>query len=218
MFPLSNKMQGNTLIRTTKDLLAFIGLTSLNSNAFQYCYELREIILPSNIHTLGGQCFNGSLGYITELTLPYITKVGNWCFTNRSVKSGYISALTKIHLGDVNMTNSSGSGYGPFQNNPLKLIEFSAGTVSIIANGNNQIFGYIEKTTSSNPVKIVIHAVNPPALSQGTSNFTSTSYYTIYVPDNSVDTYKAASYWSEVASHIKPLSSYPNPSELLYLE
>ena len=211
-------MQGNTLIRTIKDILAFRGLTSLNDGEFQYCYELREIILPSNIHTLGGFCFNGSLGYITELTLPYITKVGIWCFANRSVKSGYTSALTKIHIGDVNMTNSSGSGYQPFQNNPLKLIEFSDGTVSIIAYGNNMVFGYIDKTTSADPLKIVVHAVNPPALSRGTSNFTGIGYYTIYVPDNSVDTYKGASYWSEMASHIKPLSSYPNPSELLYLE
>ena len=175
-------------------------------------------MLPSNIHTLGSACFNGSLGYITELTLPHITKVGNWCFSNRSVKSGYTSALTKIHLGDVNMTNSSGSGFQPFQGNPLKLIEFGDGTLSIIAYGNNNVFAYIDKTTSADPLKIVVHAVNPPALSRGTSNFTQTSYYTIYVPDISVDTYKAASYWSEVASHIKPLSSYPNPSELLYLE
>ncbi len=53
---------------------------------------------------------------------------------------------------------------------------------------------------------IIVRATTPPTL--GSQAFRYLTTFDIYVPDSSVDAYKAASYWSSWASHIKPLSEY----------
>ena len=58
---------------------------------------------------------------------------------------------------------------------------------------------------SANTTTVICKAVTPPTKS-------TTSYYTnvadIYVPDESVDAYKAATGWSQFASKIRPISQY----------
>ena len=49
---------------------------------------------------------------------------------------------------------------------------------------------------------IIIYATTPPAL----NTYDNGNAATFYVPDDSVDAYKAASGWSSWASRIKPLS------------
>lgn len=60
---------------------------------------------------------------------------------------------------------------------------------------------------SANTTTVICKAVTPPTK-------TNTSYYTnvaaVYVPDESVDAYKAATGWSQWATKIKPLSEYVN--------
>jgi hypothetical protein len=76
-----------------------------------------------------------------------------------------------------------------------------------IGNSINSIgelaFGYCSKLTS-----VTITAITPPTL--GSDVFTSTSSdLQIYVPDESVNAYKAAANWSTYASKIKPISQKP---------
>lgn len=52
---------------------------------------------------------------------------------------------------------------------------------------------------------IMCEAVTPPTLGDNTV-FDNTGNCPIYVPDASVDAYKAANYWTEYASRIKPIS------------
>lgn len=67
--------------------------------------------------------------------------------------------------------------------------------------------------------RIVCHATEPPVLNSSDSySFSRTLNEGIYVPDDSVADYKTAPGWSKKASKIYPLSSYPYPDELLYLE
>jgi hypothetical protein len=54
---------------------------------------------------------------------------------------------------------------------------------------------------------IMCEAVTPPTLGDNTV-FDNTGNCPIYVPDSSVDAYKAANYWAEYASRIKPLSEF----------
>ena len=55
---------------------------------------------------------------------------------------------------------------------------------------------------------ITILSAEPPTFASVALNGTS-ALATIYVPDESVDTYKAADGWSEYANLIKPLSEKP---------
>ena len=61
---------------------------------------------------------------------------------------------------------------------------------------------------SSNVQYVKIFATVPPT--SYTNNFTGGNYYNapIYVPDESVEAYKAATGWSALASRIKPLSEF----------
>ena len=55
-------------------------------------------------------------------------------------------------------------------------------------------------------VTMIIHATTPPTVNS--SAFNRATFIAIYVPDDSVDAYKAASIWSAQASKIHPLSEY----------
>jgi hypothetical protein len=65
------------------------------------------------------------------------------------------------------------------------------------------------KTSANSSVlkTIVIKAVNPPSVVSASFDEISTSAK-FYVPDESVDAYKAATYWSSHASKIHPMSEY----------
>ena len=66
---------------------------------------------------------------------------------------------------------------------------------------------YLTATHGSNlSLTVICRAFVPPTLS-GSLNYTG-NIKTLYVPDDSVDDYKAAQYWSAIASKIKPMSEY----------
>lgn len=62
--------------------------------------------------------------------------------------------------------------------------------------------------------KVKVLATTPPTLGNNlvfktqTQNSGDAQFADVYVPDAAVDTYKAASIWSEFADHIKPLSTW----------
>jgi hypothetical protein len=61
----------------------------------------------------------------------------------------------------------------------------------------------------------VCRATNPPIITTYTFDSTqiSTEEGAIYVPDESVETYKSATNWSIYADQIKPLSEYQPTNE-----
>ena len=59
-----------------------------------------------------------------------------------------------------------------------------------------------------NTTILICRAVTPPRFSSTSSNAYLARWNPIYVPDDSVATYKAASVWSNYASKIKALSEY----------
>ena len=60
--------------------------------------------------------------------------------------------------------------------------------------------------TNRGNLTVICRAFVPPTLS-GSLSYTG-NIKTLYVPDDSVDDYKAAQYWSAIASKIKPMSEY----------
>lgn len=64
--------------------------------------------------------------------------------------------------------------------------------------------------------KVKVLATTPPTLGNNlvfktqTQNSGDNQFADVYVPDASVNTYKAANIWSEFADHIKPLSTWTN--------
>lgn len=62
---------------------------------------------------------------------------------------------------------------------------------------------------TSHSLTVTIHATTPPALVNSITSTFASSNTVIYVPDASVDVYKAADRWSDSPSWIKPISQKP---------
>lgn len=85
-----------------------------------------------------------------------------------------------------------------FRNSTIKSIELPSSITSIE-------WGAFFQCTSLSSVKV--YSINPPTLDAMAFD-SNASDRIIYVPDKSLDTYKAASGWSSYALSIKPLSEY----------
>lgn len=108
-------------------------------------------------------------------------------------------ALSQTKLTNVIIPNSVVKiGHAAFNGGIFEVIDIGSGVQEIYS----QAFSAI--TTN---VKIIIRAISPPKL-LGTYHFLGTSSYTIFVPDESVEAYKAAEGWRANADKIKPLSEY----------
>ena len=91
---------------------------------------------------------------------------------------------------------------GGNMNSPaLKLVEFQDKITTI---GNMACF------TNSASLTVVCRASTPPSLGTGNNSFgdRAVNRINVYVPDESVGTYKAATRWSAFASKIHPISEY----------
>lgn len=133
------------------------------------------------------------------------------------------------NLEEVDFTNitsaETGTNFYAYNGTKLSLIKFP--NITIIPNyatrsaPGHLIFGNkvtrIGRYAFYNRYQyIVIKTAAPPAIVSGTSlTIAASGTLRIYVPDDSVDTYKANTVFSSVASYIKAISEYPYQDELV---
>lgn len=167
--------------------------SSFTSNMFAGCTALEEVELPSSISRLSeyktGSMFDGCSS-LRNITLPTdMTEIGGNMFQNCiSLEELDIPAtVTTIGYGVTNGCTS------------LKRIINRAINVSVYT--GNYAFANCPNLT-----EMIILQETPPTLGYG--SFYNTDNCIFYVKDTVVNTYKSASGWSNMASRIKPLSSY----------
>lgn len=181
-----------------------------NKGQFSGCSNLTSIELPDSVTYLGIQSFYGctSLNHLVangvtnisasalscgdgtlSVSLPSLTGTVDRCFQGSGIKRVEdLGTITELVDGNYDR--------GAFFNSAK--LEFVALPATITKIGNYAFTGCSALKT------IVCRAIEPPTL--GSANpFTNVN---IYVPDESVDSYKEASNWSSFASSIKPLSEY----------
>lgn len=162
-----------------------------------------------------------ALEYCTNLETLYLqasTVIGNFAFQNctslstinTSVSSGTTTleelgsgvfkgctALTNVDLSSVtSLTTLKGQFYGPFAQ-CTSLVELKLPS-SVISIGNR----FVQGCTSLQ--RVILYATTPPTIK--TNTWVDSNNCLIYVPDASVNTYKAAQYWSAIADRIKSIS------------
>ena len=182
--------------------------TSINSRAFEGCIGLTTVTILNSVTSIGSYAFSSCEG-LTSVTIPNsVTEIEEDAFLS-------CSGLTSITIPD-SVTSISG---GAFQQcSGLTSIIIPDSVTSI----GNSSFGGCSSLTSivipnsvtsidnyafyncSGLTSVTIEATTPPTLSN-TNAFTNTNNCPIYVPAESLNTYKQASNWSELASRIQSI-------------
>jgi hypothetical protein len=135
------------------------------------------------VTSIGNRAFY-NCSSLTSITIPNsVTSIGDYAFAYCSLTS-------------VTIPNSVTS----IGNNAFAYCSLTSVT---IPNSVTSIGDYAFRSCSS-LTSIACEALTPPALG-GTSTFDNTNNCPIYVPADSVDTYKAAENWSEYAKRIQAI-------------
>ena len=163
-------------------------VTSIKNEIFNNCSSLAEIALPASLTSIGNYAFgNCSALAKIDLASTQVTSVGNGAFYR-------CSSLAKIDL-PASITSIGNSAFGNCSS--LAKIDLPASLTSI----GNYVFQYCTKLKT-----MTVNANTPPTLGSGAIPSTIGA---IYVPDESVAAYQAATNWSSFASKIKGISEMP---------
>ena len=160
-------------------------VTTIGTYTFQNCSGLTSITIPEGVTTINERVFYGCSG-LTSVTIPNsVTTIGTYTFQN-------CSSLTSITI-PAGVTSIGKSAFRGCSG--LTSITIPEGVTSI---------GYDAFRSCSKLTSVTVLSETPPSLtSSAFSNASST--FIIYVPANSVDTYKSATNWSNYGSRIQAI-------------
>ena len=174
---------------------------------------LEEIVLPETITYIPGSSFSG-YSNLKKINTENIENIGGYVFAN---------ALDRVELRMPKLSIIEGNQ--AFYNSGATILDFRGSTFTetkdSFAQGSSRLtkvilpdtityIGWEAFSGCTSLVTLICNATTPPSIQTnsliGTPIASKTG--TIYVPDASVDAYKAASGWSNYADIIKPLSEY----------
>lgn len=216
------KLVDRSITRLTADMLD--GVTSIGASAFVNCNSLESIEIPSSVTSIGVSAFYGCSS-LTSLTIPKnVTSIGSNSFVSTGIKKAKFENLpsTSYIFSDTGLEDliilKTGKIYsGLFSSiSTLKNLTLEEGSIetggfdscSSLANvklgegvtniGQGAFYSCFSLTT------VTIRAKTPPTLGYGA--FPNRNF-TIYVPAESLETYKAATNWSNYASKMQAIPS-----------
>lgn len=182
---------------TTVGACAFLGcqaltaidlpnVTQVKRNAFEACTYLQTINLPK-VTAFDRGAFTNSA--IQQADFPLVTTIGDGCFRQaRNLRSANLPLVTELPA-------------EAFRESTIQTADFSA-----ITNINRTAFTdcrSLETLIIRTPSVCVISNISVAL--RGSKIAAGTGY--IYVPDNLVDSYKAATNWVALANQFKPISA-----------
>lgn len=153
-------------------------LQTIEGKALDYCYRLTTINAP-NLNTLSTGAIENCP--MEELYFPKLRNIG-------SLSLFYLSNLKKVTFGDVYMTSTSISNCDALEILDVK----TSSSISI--------------PTTLSKALIIRDITAVPTMENTVAELKET--LNVYVPDDLVDAFKAATNWSAFGDRIKPLSTY----------
>ena len=196
---------------TIKRVIVGSKVTSIGDYTFQNCSELTSITLSDNVKSIGTYAFSHSSN-LTGITIPdSVISIGEYAFQFcESITSVVIpNGVTKLsgctfynctRLSSITLSdNLTSIGLGDF---------WSCRSLTSITIPDSVINIDIAAFTDCTSLKeMTINAVIPPSLngSYEINHTIPNTVKTIYVPANSVDTYKSARNWKGYADKIKAI-------------
>lgn len=171
------------------------GVTLIPESSFQNYIALSDCHLPSTITAINTSAFRGCNSWQEEIYLPNLESIGPYAFHN--------CAITKvISLGHITTIPEGAANVGTFHSCTQLTEVRLPSTLTTLGS-----YAFRNCTSLST---VICEAVSPPAMGVNPFYSTPIAYGTgfIFVPDDSVEAYKAATNWSAFADRIKPLSEY----------
>ncbi len=184
-------------------------ITSFAGNDFRGLPNLKKVNITNVCKVLGGSMFNGCLKLTEFGDISNVESIPDYCFwscpsivsvrlSNKCTSIGDGAFGSCNSLTDISNTDKVVNfGKSSFLYAPLTKFVFEDVCESI----GNSAFSSCKKLTYIKCLPAI-----PPSL--GENAFSYGSSCPIYVPDDSVDTYKSATNWSAYASRIKALSTF----------
>lgn len=183
---LGTKFKENTTITEFMELGKF-GVTFLSQYAFSGCTSLKKINLE-NIKILGGYNFVSALDG-TEVRMPKLSSIQyNQAF--------YRSGVTVLDFTGSTFTATKDS-----------FAEGSSRLTKVILPNTIISIGWTAFAYCKSLKTFIVLASTPPRIQSDTFRSTNSTFI-IYVPDESVEAYKAATNWVAYANRILPLSQF----------
>ena len=164
-------------------------VTTIEGRAFRECTNLTSVNIPDSVTTVGSNAFSYCTS-LTEFKGKYATEDGRSLIMDNKIIA-YANASGTTYTIPDSVTEI---GYGAFINcNSLTSVNIPDSVATI---GEGAFY------SCTSLISVYCKATTPPALG-GTAVFDNNrSGRKIYVPTESVDTYKSAEYWSGDASAI----------------
>lgn len=215
----------NKNIKHFEEFEYFTSVTSIANNGFRNCTNLLILKIPTSVTTIGNDAFRSS-GITHMYVYGNLTSWGNgYTFIDCQLRYLYSNSQSTIFPGggatyierldlDSNVrivggfsgkTNLSdvriSEGVTTFNDNCFKQC---SSLQSIVLPSTTSVMTHGVFNTCANLTSVTILATIPPTGVSGYT-FASTPNAIVYVPSESVDTYKAASGWSIWASRIQAI-------------
>ncbi len=168
------------------------GVTSIGNNAFRECLYLTSVTIGSNVGSIGQDAFNACLSLASVSIPASVTSIGNYAF----VSCGSWAAALVVAIADGSLLSSIGTQAFWYAN--LASFNIPASVTSI----GKWAFRYCSNLSS-----VIIQA--PSLTTYGEDPFDDNKDgRMIYVPINSVNTYKT--YWAKYENYITghPLTAH----------
>ena len=169
-------------IKSFDELQYFVNLKSIGYHAFYDCSSLTSVTIPNGVTSIGDFAFSGCSS-LTSVTIPNgVTSIEFYAFSG-------CSSLTSVTIPD-GVTSIEDSAF--FGCNNLTSVTIPDGVTSI---GDSAFFG------CSSLKEVYCKSTTPPE--GGPKMFYDNPWERkIYVPTESVETYKTTNYWKNYADDI----------------
>lgn len=206
-------------------------ITSIGDHAFDFCSSLALTKLSDNITSIGAYAFNKTKLKINKL--PSVLKsIGTYAFSQTAIEEidipegvtsfgeNVFSACKSLVRIGIPGTIATIPNYFCYNCSALTNIDLSEGTTKI-GNTSFRECTALEKIDLPSTITsvgssafngttklktVICRNVTPPTIQSNT--FTKAPLEEIFVPDESLETYKTYTNWSSKASIMKPLSEY----------
>ena len=183
-------------------------ITTVGLGAFLGCFNLTVVDLP-NVTQVKRNAFE-ACNHLQTINLPKVAKFGREVFLSSGIQQAAFPLLTTIESGCFQKATTL-----TYANLPLvtelpadsfRLSTIQTADFSEVTNINRTAFTdctsletLIIRTPSVCVISDILVALRGSKIAAGTGY--------IYVPDNLVDSYKAATNWVALANQIKPISA-----------